>query len=270
MIREAHYREKLAHRARGLAQLDRLVGGVDADIDARLGRRRPVRILELGCGYGTALLELGARYGAEVELHGLNRHPEDGDRDILLRNAADRGIVGLDGAPPVLPELHFADVADGLPFAERSFDLVYSQVAWLYFGNKLAVLKETMRVLADDGIAKIDADELRPGLPPELGRLVEIWDAGRLLPLRDYGARFGVELRPADEGEYLRFGRCAGFADDVELVFELDVSRVHADWDGIKCVYRTIAGESDAPPREASAASAAAAPSGRSSAARSP
>src|SRR5512142_1763286 len=88
-VRESHYREKLVHRARGLRDLDRLVGGVVDDIDAMLARRATVRVLELGCGYGTALLELRARYGGRVELHGLNRFASDGAADVLYRNALD-------------------------------------------------------------------------------------------------------------------------------------------------------------------------------------
>lgn len=234
MISDARYREKQAHRGRGLADAERLIGGVSSEIDGILARRRPARVLEIGCGFGTALLELRARYGERVELHGLNREAREGNREILLRNAAERGL-DVGGA---LPALHHGDVADGLPFPNAAFDLVYSQVAWMYFGNKIAVLREIQRVLADDGLAKIDVDELRPGLPAEYARLVEIWEAGRLLPLGDYAQRFGMALAPAPEGEYLRFAKCPGFGDDLELVQEIDLTRLCADWDGIKCVYR--------------------------------
>ena len=235
-VRDSHYRDKQPFRARGLADLDRLVGGVVSEIDALLARREPVRVLELGCGYGTALLELASHYGARVELLGVNRYPHDGDHDVLVRNAAERGIAT--GAGFAWPTLHHGDVARGLPFAERSIDFVYSQVAWLYFGDKLAVLRDVVRVLADDGVAKIDADELRANLPPEYARLVEIWEDGRLVTFREYLRRFGADLVPAPEGEYVRLRKCEGFAGDVECVAELDLERLHAHWDGVKCVYR--------------------------------
>jgi SAM-dependent methyltransferase len=233
MISDRKYRAKLAHRGRGLADLERLIGGVVAEVDAILARRATARILEVGCGYGTALLELRARYGDRVDLHGLNRQAWDGNRDILLRNAADRGLEGI-----VLPTLHYADVADGLPFPTGTFDLVFSQVAWMYFGNKIAVLREILRVLDEGGVAKIDVDEMRPGLPPEYARLTEIWEAGRLVPLREYASRFGMALSPALDGEYLHFGRCPGFGGDLELVCEIDLARLYGEWNGIKCVYR--------------------------------
>jgi SAM-dependent methyltransferase len=248
-MREAHYREKLPHRARGVRDLDRHIGGVIAEIDERLGREEVVRVLELGCGYGTALLELRARYGRRVELHGLNRLHGDGNAEILLRNARERGLIGADApdAAP-LPAIAYGDVAAGLPFPGDWFDLVYSQVAWQYFGNKVGVIRDVMRVLREDGLAKIDADELRPGLPAEYGRLVEIWEHGMLLPFGAYLRRHGLALARAPDGEYLRFGKSAGFGDDLEPVVEIDLAALHTHWDGIKCVYRVRAARAPAAP----------------------
>ena len=234
MIRENHYRAKQSHRGRGLRDLERRVGGVCAEIEERLVRQDVVRILELGCGYGTALLELRARYGGRVALHGLNRLPGDGDAAILRRNAAERG---LDGGDAALPTIAHGDAARGLPYADTTFDIVYSQVAWLYFGHKVGVVREAIRVLREDGLAKIDADEMRPDLPPEYRRLVEIWQDGRLVPFGEYLGRFGMAFAPAPEGEYLRFGKASGFGDDLALVAEIDVSRLYPHWDGIKCIY---------------------------------
>jgi SAM-dependent methyltransferase len=239
---EARYRAKQAHRGRGLRDLERRVGGVCAEIDRRLAQQDVVRILELGCGYGTALLELRARYGARVDLHGLNRAPGDGDRAMMQHNAAQRALPLDDAsAQRALPTLSYADAASGLPFAGDTFDLVVSQVAWLYFGDKVRVLREVIRVLEPGGIAKIDADEVDPRLPPEYARLVEIWQDGGLVPFGDYLRRFGGALAPAPEGEYLHIGKRAAFGDDLTLLHEIDTSRLHPHWDGVKCVYACAA-----------------------------
>lgn len=238
MLRDAHFRAKRDHRGRGVGDLERTVGGVIAEIDARLERQDVVRVLELGCGYGTALLELRARYGRHVELHGLNRLRNDGDAEVLLRNARERKLLetSLEAAP--LPSLVHGDVAHGLPFPDASFDLVYSQVAWLYFGNKVGVVRDVMRVLRNDGIAKIDADDVRTGLPAEYARLVEIWENGTLVAFRDYVRRYGFGFEPAPDGEYLRFGKLRAFGEELQPVVEIDLAALHAHWDGVKCVYR--------------------------------
>jgi SAM-dependent methyltransferase len=242
MLRDAHFRAKRDHRGRGVRDLDRTVGGIAADIDARLDRQDVVRVLELGCGYGTALLELRARYGRRVELHGQNRLPDDGDADVLLRNARERNLLGaLDAAQ--LPSIVHGDVAAGLPFPDASFDLVYSQVAWLYFGSKIRVVRDVMRVLREGGIAKIDADDVRTDVPAEYARLVEIWDEGTLVPFRDYVRRYGFAFEPAPDGEYLRFGKRQSFGAELKPVVEIDLAALHAHWDGIKCVYRVQRGQ---------------------------
>ena len=240
VIRDSHYRDKQRFRGRGVADLVARVGDVEGEIDRRLARGGPVRVLDLGCGYGTVLLEWRRKYGTRVELCGLNRLPQDGDDAIVRRNGIERGLVAAqDGAAqPPMPALAFADAAQGLPFADASVDLVVSQVAWLYFGNKIGVLRETMRILKDDGVAYLDADEVHPRLPPEYARLVEIWQRDRLVPLGEYLGRFGGAFMPAAEGECLRVRKAAGFGDDLERVCEIDVSTINADWDGIKCVYR--------------------------------
>src|SRR5262245_236969 len=198
MIRDAKYRAKLSFRARDHAALVERVGGVFADIDARLEHRETVRVLELGCGYGTVLLELGHRYGSRVETFGVNREHNDGNADIFTRNGMERGLIPLDGtAQFALPTIAYGDIGDGLPFDDGSFDIVFSQVAWRYFPGKVFVLREVSRVLRDDGIAKIDAEELRPNLPPEYQRLIEIWQHGRLLPFGEYARRFGMGFVPS-------------------------------------------------------------------------
>lgn len=246
-LRDEVYRRKLGHRGRGVHDLERRVGPVVGEIDARLSRRDVVRILELGAGYGTALLELRARYGARVELFGMNREPRDGNAEILLRNAADRGLPVDDRAPErALPALAYGDVAAGLPFPDDAFDLVVSQVAWQYFGDKIGVLREVIRVLAPDGLAKIDADELAPKLPREYARLVEIWQDGTLVPFGDYLRRYGLAFGTAADGDYLHVEKRRGFGDDLSLRCEIDTRRVHAHWDGVKCVYACEPGASRA------------------------
>jgi SAM-dependent methyltransferase len=247
MMQETRYRDKREFRSRGHADLARRAGGVMADVDERLARQPTVRLLELGCGYGTVLLELRQRYGARVELCGVNRRNRDGDLDAMRRNGMERGLYAGDADGAGLPALVYTDVAHGLPFAEETFDIVFSQVAWLYFGNKVGVLREVSRVLRPDGLARIDADEVRHDLPPEYNRLVEIWQAGKLIPFGVYAHAHGMSLVPAADGEYLRFGKCPRFGADLETIVEIDVSAIDPTWSGVKCVYRRRDTAPDAP-----------------------
>jgi SAM-dependent methyltransferase len=226
--RDTRYDRKLPFRGRGHVELVRRTGGIFADIDQRLQSQAVVRVLELGCGFGTVLLELNRRYGSRVEVHGINRDASECSPDLLLRHGVARGLVAADALPVgSLPVVTCVDVARGLPFADGSFDVVYSQVAWLYFGNKVAVLREICRVLCPGGIGKIDADELRPELPPEYARLVEIWRDGVVVPLGQYLRRHRMGFVPAVEGEYLQLVHASGLGDDLELLYQIELSRIH-------------------------------------------
>jgi SAM-dependent methyltransferase len=231
---EARYRRKQGHRGRGLADLHERVGDVSAEIEARLAARPTVRVLELGCGYANALLDLVARYGEGVETYGLNLRREDGQAEILRREAKARNIdVDVAG----LPSLLHGDVAHGVPLADASVDVVVSQVAWRYFRNKVGVLREVIRVLRPDGVGMIDADEFDAKLPPEYGRLVEIWDAGELLAFERYAAAFGMAFVPTPRGRALRLVKNASFGADLVPRVEIDANAIDERWDGIKCVY---------------------------------
>jgi SAM-dependent methyltransferase len=235
---EARYTRKQAHRGRGLADLHERVGDVCAEIDARLARRPTVCVLELGCGYANALLDLAARYGERVETYGLNLRREEGQDEILRREAKARNIDVDAGV--ALPSLLHGDVAQGLPSADASVDVVVSQVAWRYFRNKVGVLREVVRVLRDDGIGMIDADEFDAKLPPEYGRLVEIWDERGLVPFADYLARHGMPFVPTPRGRALRVHKVPGFGEDLVSRLEIDLTAIDARWDGIKCVHSLV------------------------------
>lgn len=233
---EARYRRKRAHRGRGLADLEERIGDVCIEIDRRLAGRPLVRVLELGCGYAIALLDLVARYGARVEVYGINLREDDGQGEILCREAKARGI-DIEALPDLRPTLVHVDVAHGLPFADDSFDLVVSQVAWRYFRNKIGVLREVVRVLRADGVGLIDADEFDAKLPPEYGRLVEIWDECVLVPFGDYVAHFGMSFVPVARGRALRLVKATPFGKELVPRLEIDMQAIDPRWDGIKCVY---------------------------------
>jgi SAM-dependent methyltransferase len=233
---EARYRRKQAHRGRGLLDLEERIGDACAEIDRRLAGQPVVRVLELGCGYAIALLDLVARYGARIEVCGINLREDDGQGEILRREAKARGI-DLEACPGLRPTLVHVDVAHGLPFADDSFDLVVSQVAWRYFRNKIGVLRDVVRVLRADGVGLIDADEFDAKLPREYGRLVEIWDERVLVPFADYVAHFGMSFVRVARGRALRVVKATSFGKDLVPRLEIDTQAIDSHWDGIKCVY---------------------------------
>jgi SAM-dependent methyltransferase len=158
-------------RARGLDRLDGSFSepSVVGILDARLGAGHPVRMLEIGCGEGHALMALAWRYrNAPVHLVGINHAPSDtmaGPAD-LRRACVDFEICTREQAERLrLPELVFVDAGKGLPFAAGAFDLIGSSLTFHYIVDKARALTEAWRVLARDGTALIHLDSFDPDGP---------------------------------------------------------------------------------------------------------
>jgi SAM-dependent methyltransferase len=205
-------REKACfHTNRGLARFGEILRAVGCpdlvdSVSERLLRRPSVRLLEIGCGEGRLLLDLLARFGDAVELHGIN-HPDwpvlESAHDLLDTNARHR-IVPQRALRRRLPLVHLADATDLRSFPVAGFDLVVSQVVVPHVGKKAAVLEESARLLAPGGtfVHEIDNRVARaPEHPPsELLRL-SIRDGDVELSASAYLEGRGVSVRTGRSGD---------------------------------------------------------------------
>lgn len=100
-------------------------------------------ILDCGCGIGGSALELANRFGARVT--GITLSPLQAQRATERATAAN---LGGDAAPCATFQ-----VADALntPFADHSFDLVWSMESGEHMPDKVAFLQECYRVLKPGG-----------------------------------------------------------------------------------------------------------------------
>ncbi|HEY3415738.1 MAG TPA: methyltransferase domain-containing protein [Armatimonadota bacterium] len=96
-------------------------------------------VLEIGCGKGYDLAQIGHRVGDAARLVGID------NRETALVDA--RLAVGKDSRFTLMQ----ADVAKGLPFPDETFDLVYSKNLLECIVDKDAHLREVYRVLKPGG-----------------------------------------------------------------------------------------------------------------------
>jgi SAM-dependent methyltransferase len=103
--------------------------GVRADLLRRVGVRGKRRVLDLGCGTGVVTAELARRCGGRVIALDACSEP------LGLEPGRFAGAQRLVAA------------AEALPFPDASFDLVFTQMLWLWIAAPSIVAAEARRVL---------------------------------------------------------------------------------------------------------------------------
>ena len=97
------------------------------------------RVLDLGCGYGSTARYLAANFGCRVT----GANISEKELDLARRRSSEAGLDHL-------LSFEYGDF-HGLTYAEGSYDVVWSQEAFLHAADKHAVLSECRRVLKPNG-----------------------------------------------------------------------------------------------------------------------
>ncbi|MFW6093938.1 MAG: SAM-dependent methyltransferase [Pseudomonadota bacterium] len=143
------------------------------------------RVLDLGAGYGGAARYLAKTYGCRVTALNLSERENERDREMNREQ-------GLD---------HLVDVVDAsfesVPAEDGSFDLVWSQDAFLHSGERERVIGEVARVLRPGGelvfTDPMQADDCPEGvLQPVLDR-IHLDSLGSIGFYREAAAKHGLE-----------------------------------------------------------------------------
>ena len=144
-----------------------------------------VRVLDLGCGYGSTARYLASEFGCSVTGTNISR------KELDLAHSRSRD-AGLDH----LLSFRYGDF-HRLEFPDRSYDVVWSQEAFLHAADKTGVLSEVRRVLKPGGTLAFTDILVRKDTPdsdrtriydrvksPDMWDLVEYRDALRRLDFR--------------------------------------------------------------------------------------
>jgi malonyl-CoA O-methyltransferase len=158
-------------------------------------RLAPAAILDAGCGTGDALAELALRYPSarrvalDIALPMLvHARAKGGERPTAMQRLL-APLLGRDAS--TAPAFVCGDLA-ALPFAARSFDLVWSNLALQWVSDLPRALAEMHRVLRPDGLVSFTTfgpDTLREvraafagvDAHPHVSRFVDMHDIGDML-----------------------------------------------------------------------------------------
>src|SRR5512134_255530 len=122
-------------------------GGVVA---AAVALRAGERVLDVACGTGVAALAAAECVGREGQVVGLDPNVEM----LAVARRTNQAVDWREGC------------AESLPFPDASFDAVVSQFGFMFFKDRVAALREMLRVLRRRGrlaVAVCDALERSPG-----------------------------------------------------------------------------------------------------------
>ncbi len=139
---EADYWRGTASRAwaEGHRRTDRAFGSLGLAVLDRVKPAAGESVLDIGCGSGHSVLELARRVGAEGRVLGA----DIGDAPVAQARAR-VAAAGLAQASLVC-----ADVA-AHPFPAAGFDLAFSQLGVMFFGDSVAALANVHRALKPGG-----------------------------------------------------------------------------------------------------------------------
>jgi ubiquinone/menaquinone biosynthesis C-methylase UbiE len=159
--------------------LDFIASGVDL-------RRPAPAVLDVGCGYGNHLFMLNSRLGLpqNLRLVGVNLDPNQ----LGFAQAFASSVEGYQNC-----EFHHADLSAGLPFDDRTFDVVSLSDVLEHMTDPAGALKELMRVTRSGGLIVLSTP-LKGSLFKSLAKLANRLTGGRLY--RAYYKGKGTELGP--------------------------------------------------------------------------
>jgi SAM-dependent methyltransferase len=223
------------YKGRGLKELAVRVVDITLEIDKLLEMKERVTVLEIGCGFGTALIQLSAKYNNRIRLVGINRSIDDGHEDFFEMNSKKLGIK--DGFPSNI-EIFYANIDAGIPIPSDSIDLVFSQATWLYLHDKIRALMEVSRVLKHTGFAGIEAFH-RPMQNGSEGTLIDIYRSDAKICIDEaFSGLVGIELKHGLESSSVSMRKFIIPIMNFELIDSFSVKKICNNYVGVKSIYR--------------------------------
>lgn len=224
-------------RAQGLEGAKGRIGDIKKYCNNLLKKKSKIKILEVGAGFGRALLELKQIFGDKIEIYGTNYEKEFNEK-LIKKYAKDNGFPIKEKD---LPKIYILDASKKLPLKGNFFDLVFCQATMQYIEDRVLFLEEVNRILTKQGIALLELQEYRGDHPKEYKNLIEIWADGKRVDVLKYLKKFkNIKIRKSKgrDWHYIVMKKKRNLNLGLKLVHAIELeNEIYNGWWGIKVIY---------------------------------
>lgn len=239
MAKEITEKEKLRlpFRGRGLIDFEKTVTSIRNIIES--SKIHPLRILEIGCGFGQLLLDLSIAFGNKVELHGINLESDSINIERTLRVGKYKNKnLGELNANNCDINFIFCDAGEHIPFRDNFFDLIVSQAAIVYVPDKSKLIQEINRVLKNDGNGYLWAGFENNGSEVGYWSTLEIYRDEVIVPLLGYFEQFeNIHYSFEDGKSNLHISKSDFIKMNIEFVSASNLELINPKYFGFKSIY---------------------------------
>ncbi|MAG10871.1 hypothetical protein CMI44_00980 [Candidatus Pacearchaeota archaeon] len=189
-------------KTRGLKSVKRKIGDIILVIDKFLEKKKRIKIMELGVGFGNAIMGLGKKYGKnKVQLIGMNKLKNHGikTKKDFIKHALDFRIIKKSDLKNIaVPKIIIGDAGEKIPISSNSIDFIYSITTFFFISNKAKAIEEIYRILKPNGRAIIHFKHYVSHFPKEYRNLFNIRREKNPVKVTSYLKRFkssGLNLK---------------------------------------------------------------------------
>jgi ubiquinone/menaquinone biosynthesis C-methylase UbiE len=223
-------------RAQGLEGAKGRIGDISEEIKEILRKKKHIKVLEIGAGFGRALLELKQIFGDKIEVFGTN-YEKEWNQKLTQEYALNQKF-----SKKYIPKIYIKiDAGKKLPFKNNSFDFVFCQATMQYILDRAFFIEEVNRILTKEGIGILELQEYRSDHPKEYENLIEIWDNGKKIDFLEYLKKFkNIQIKKSKGRgwHYLIMKKTKNLKLRLKLVHFIDLEKdIYSGWWGKKVIY---------------------------------
>jgi len=226
-------------RSQGLKGAKGRIGDIRKYCKDLLKNKPKINVLEIGTGFGRALLELKKIFGDKIGIYGTNYEREFNKR-LVKEYAKDNGFSIKEKD---MPKIYILDAGKKLPFKKEGFDFIFCQATMQYIIDRALFIEEVNRILTKQGRAVLELQEFRDDHPKEHKEMIEIWKSKKKINFLKYLKNFkNIKIKKSQgrDWHYIIMKKAKGFDLKLKLVKSISLENKTKKLWGEKVIFEVI------------------------------